>query len=82
MELKNETQKRVIEQNVGNATMEDYMAEKLIEIEHNKLDLLKSDILIKGYKQLNVRHKNIIDAQRLRLKQVEFNDSKNRNNNH
>ena len=39
-----------------------------MEIEERKVDLLVADELIKGYKQLNVRHKNIIDAQRLELK--------------
>lgn len=67
------TKERVIEQKIGGMSMEDYMSEKLIEIEKQKLDLLVSDMLVKGYKQLNVRHKNIIDAQRLELKQLEFN---------
>jgi hypothetical protein len=71
--IQNETRQRVIKQNVGNKSMEDYMAEKLIEIEERKVDLLVAEELIKGYKQLNVRHKNIIDAQRLELKVSEFN---------
>ena len=74
--LQNETRERVINQNVGNISMEDYMAEKLIEIEGKKVDLLSADVLIKGYKQLNVRHKNIIDAQRLEIKVSEFNQAK------
>lgn len=71
--IQNETSQRVIKQNVGRQSMEDYMAEKLMEIEERKVDLLVADELIKGYKQLNVRHKNIIDAQRLELKVSEFN---------
>lgn len=73
MELKNEINERVIGQNIGSETMENYMAKKLLEIEANELDIEKADILIKSYKQLNVRHKNIIDAQRLELKVSEFN---------
>jgi hypothetical protein len=74
MQVEIVTKQRVIEQEIGGKSMEDYMSEKLIEIENQKLDLLVSDMIVKGYKQLNVRHKNIIDAQRLELKQLEFNN--------
>lgn len=72
MKVEIETTKRVIRQDVGGKSMEDYMADKLVEIERKKIDLQTSETLIKGYKQLNVRHKNIIDVQRLELKQLEF----------
>jgi hypothetical protein len=73
--VQNETKERVIKQKVGGKSMEDYMAEKLMEIEEKKVDLLSADVLIKGYKQLNVRHKNIIDAQRIEVKVSEFNNA-------
>ena len=67
--ISEEVRKRVVEQEIGVKSMEDYMAEKLMEIERNTLDLYKADVLIKGYKQINVRHKNIIDVQRGALKE-------------
>ena len=67
--ISSEAKKRVVEQDVGFNTMENYMAEKLMEIEQNKIDSYKADTLIRGYKQLNVRHKNIIDVQRLQIKE-------------
>lgn len=67
-----ELERRVVNQTIGSLSMENYLAEKLVEIETNKIDLLKSDMLIKGYKQINVRHKNIIDTQRLGLKERQF----------
>jgi len=76
--MSKELERRVVSQNVGLLSMENYMAEKLVEIENSKLDLLKSDMLIKAYKQLNVRHKNIIDTQRLGLKETQFEASRNK----
>lgn len=73
MKIQDETG-RVVDQKVGEEAMENYMASKLLEIEEQKIDLLKADVLIKGYKQLNVRHKNIIDAQRMQIKVKEVQD--------
>lgn len=70
--ISEDVRKRVVEQEIGVNSMEDYMAEKLMEIERNKLDLYKADVLIRAYKQLNVRHKNIIDVQRVALKEVQL----------
>lgn len=70
--ISEDVRKRVVEQEIGVKSMEDYMAEKLMEIERNKLDLYKADVLIRAYKQLNVRHKNIIDVQRVALKEVQL----------
>ena len=80
--ISSEAKKRVVEQDVGFNTMENYMAEKLMEIEQNKIDSYKADTLIRGYKQLNVRHKNIIDVQRLQIKerQLESEVEKAKNN--
>lgn len=70
--ISEDVRKRVVEQEIGVKSMENYMAEKLMEIERNKLDLYKADVLIRAYKQLNVRHKNIIDVQRVALKEVQL----------
>lgn len=71
--ITSETKKRVVQQEIGVNSMEDYMAEKLMEIERNKIDSFKVESILKGYKQLNVRHKNIIDAQRLEIKERQLN---------
>lgn len=72
MELKNETNERVIHQKIGEKSMADFIADTLLQIESNELDLEKADAIIKGCKQLNVHHKNIIDAQRVEIKQLEI----------
>lgn len=63
---------KVINQNVGALPVENYLAELLMSLEKKDVDLEKADMKIKTIKQLNNRHKNIIDAQRVMLKQAEF----------
>jgi hypothetical protein len=70
--MENYLETKVINQNVGSLPVENYLAELLVSLEKKDVDLEKADMKIKTIKQLNNRHKNIIDAQRVMLKQAEF----------
>ena len=63
---------KVIEQKINGIPMEDYLAQLCEQIENDKIEKIKSDSIIAISKQINNRHKNIIDAQRVELKQKEF----------
>lgn len=70
-ELKTEATEKVINQKVSGIPAEDYIAALLEEVENDKMESEKYRDLIAGYKQLNNRHKNIIDAQRVAVKTYE-----------
>ena len=69
--MKSYLESKVINQNIGNVPIENYLADLLLEIERAEVDVVKSELKIKTLKQLNNRHKNIIDAQRVMIKQME-----------
>lgn len=64
--------KTVIEQQVGGITMENALADLIARLDKAEVDKALVDQKIAVYKQLNNRHKNIIDAQRVQLKIAEF----------
>jgi hypothetical protein len=66
---------KVINQYVGKVPVENYLADLLVDLEKLDVCLEKAEMKIKTLKQLNNRHKNIIDAQRVMLKQAEFESS-------
>ena len=68
----NELETKVIRQNVAGVSMEDYMADMIERMERKELENIDAETRIKAYKQLNVRHKNIIDAQRVINKSLEL----------
>ena len=62
---------KVIGQKIGNVNMEDYIADLLEQIEKGEIEKEKLENQYKILKQLNNRHKNIIDAQRVKNKSLE-----------
>lgn len=62
---------KVIGQKIGNVNMEDYIADLLEQIEKGGIEKEKVENQYKILKQLNNRHKNIIDAQRVKNKSIE-----------
>lgn len=70
--MNNYLESKVINQSVGNIPVENYLADLLLELEKKEVNLELADAKMKVMKQLNNRHKNIIDAQRVMLKQAEF----------
>ncbi len=62
---------KVIGQKIGNVNMEDYIADLLEQIEKGEIEKEKVENQYKILKQLNNRHKNIIDAQRVKNKSIE-----------
>lgn len=70
--MKNLLGEKVIAQQIAGVSMENYMADLLEKLEKNEIDQISCENKIKAYKQLNVRHKNIIDAQRVINKSLEM----------
>lgn len=64
--------KAVIGQKINGVSMEDYIANMIERIERGEIEKEQREDTIKTLKQLNNRHKNIIDAQRVRLKSLEL----------
>lgn len=62
---------KVIGQKIGNVNMEDYIAGLLEQIEKGEIEKEKVENQYKILKQLNNRHKNIIDAHRVKNKSLE-----------
>ena len=62
---------KVIDQQVNGLPMEDYLAQLCEQVENDKIERIKSEGVIAITKQINNRHKNIIDAQRVLLKERE-----------
>jgi hypothetical protein len=63
---------QVIDQKIEGISMENYLAQLCEQIENDKIESAKVDKLIAVSKQINNRHKDIIDAQRVILKAQEF----------
>ena len=63
---------QVIDQQIEGQTMENYLAQLCEQVEKDNIEKIKSETLISISKQSNNRHKNIVDAQRVMLKQQEF----------
>ena len=79
MAISNENMNKVINQEVGGQRAADYLADKLVELERKNVDIQKMDTLLRGYKQLNNTNKNVIDAQRVALKEYEYENLKKAN---
>jgi len=63
---------RVYGQQINGKSAEDYIAELCEKIEKDELEKEKLQMQISALKQLNNRHKNIIDAQRVELNIEKF----------
>ena len=63
---------KVVNQQINGVPMEEYLAQLCEQVENDKIDKIKSDSIISITKQMNNRHKNVIDAQRVMLKEQEF----------
>lgn len=70
--MENVLDKAVIGQKINGVSMEDYIANMIERIERGEIEKEQREDTIKALKQLNNRHKNIIDAQRVRLKSLEL----------
>lgn len=70
--MKNVLKEKVINQNVGGMPMENYLSDLLAKLDKEEIDKVSCESKIAVLKQLNNRHKNVIDAQRVMLKQAEF----------
>ena len=70
--MENVLNKAVIGQKINGVSMEDYIADMIERIERGEIEKEQREDTIKTLKQLNNRHKNIIDAQRVRLKSLEL----------
>lgn len=60
--------KKVISQQIDGQPMEEYMADMLARTEKELVDKEKLNIQIALLKQINNRHKNVIDAVRVEAK--------------
>ena len=63
---------QVIDQKIEGISMENYLAQLCEQVENDKIEKVKSESIIAITKQMNNRHKNVIDAQRVMLKEQEF----------
>ena len=63
---------KVIDQQINGVPMEEYLASLCEQVEKDKIEKSKSESIIAISKQMNNRHKNVIDAQRVMLKEQEF----------
>ena len=63
---------KVIDQQINGVPMEEYLASLCEQVENDKIEKSKSESIIAITKQMNNRHKNVIDAQRVMLKEQEF----------
>ena len=63
---------KVIDQQINGVPMEEYLAQLCEQVENDKIEKVKSESIIAITKQMNNRHKNVIDAQRVMLKEQEF----------
>ena len=63
---------KVVDQQINGVPMEEYLASLCEQIENDKIEKSKSESIIAISKQINNRHKNVIDAQRVMLKEQEF----------
>ena len=64
--------KTVINQQVKGIPMENALADLIAKLDEVEIEKSVMEQRIAVYKQLNNRHKNIIDAQRVQLKVAEF----------
>ena len=63
---------KVVDQKINGVPMENYLAQLCEQVENDKIEKVKSESIIAITKQMNNRHKNVIDAQRVMLKEQEF----------
>ena len=63
---------KVIDQQINGLPMEEYLASLCEQVENDKIEKIKSESIIAISKQINNRHKNVIDAQRVMLKEQEL----------
>ena len=63
---------KVVDQQINGLPMEEYLASLCEQVENDKIEKIKSESIIAITKQMNNRHKNVIDAQRVMLKEQEF----------
>jgi hypothetical protein len=63
---------KVVDQKINGVPMEEYLAQLCEQVENDKIEKVKSESIIAITKQMNNRHKNVIDAQRVMLKEQEF----------
>lgn len=63
--MKEVLQKKVVSQQIDGKPIEDYMADMLARTEKEAVDKEKLNIQIALLKQMNNRHKNVIDAVRV-----------------
>ena len=63
---------KVVDQQINGVPMEEYLASLCEQVEKDKIEKSKSESIIAISKQINNRHKNVIDAQRVMLKEQEF----------
>ena len=70
--MENVLKDKVINQNVSGMPMESYLSDLLAKLDREEVDKVNCENKIAVLKQLNNRHKNVIDAQRVMLKQAEF----------
>ncbi len=67
----NNVRTKVIDQQINGVPMEEYFANLLSKIENSEIEKEQCEMRISVLKQLNNRHKNVIDAQRVIIKQME-----------
>lgn len=70
--MENVLTNKVIAQQVQGMDMEDYIASMLEQMDQAEIDKQRAEMKIQFLKQLNNRHKNIIDAQRVINKSLEL----------
>lgn len=70
--MENVLQQKVVFQQIGNVNMEDFIADLLERIEKGEVEKENVEMQNQVLKQLNNRHKNINDAQRVMNKCLEI----------
>ena len=60
---------KVVSQKIDGIPMEEFMANAIVELDEKDMQLELAKLKNSYFQQMNNRHKNIIDAQRVQLKE-------------
>ena len=68
--MKDYLEQKVVNQQVSGVPMERYLANLCVKVEEDELKLNKAKTLVSILKELNSRHKIVIDAQKVMMKSI------------
>jgi len=70
--MQNEFLKNVATQKIDGIPMEEFMSNAIKKLDDAEVDREIAQLKIRAFQQLNNRHKNVIDAQRVQLREYEL----------